>query len=559
MYSGPSRRDFLKMAGGVAGAALAGKTLYAHHHPRPMPQSMKYLDQRIYLHNMEIVAHVPGAGGFGSQVMTTPGGQRVLFHGIGAFDVTDPRNPKVIYRSGANGLGVGFGQLAYNKDHKKWFLMQASQTPYFTTEHMPGGKYSAPETIQQFKDWKGLRGIRMIDVTDPTSPVQVSEWSTGSTSSGVHPDSYFYDGGKYAYLDVAPDETYTGMIANLTPYSNCLMIVDVSDPANIKEVSRWHVPGQRAGVPGETQMLKKWKCLEGRGTEKIPDKPLTMEEATSVFKELKFAAFDRMPYTMSHLPFYVPKRAEDGGTIAYGSWSAFGFIIHDISDIKNPKPIGRFDPAPEYGMDGIPFHTIWLGFLDRGFVVTIPESLNPDCNESYLPCWVVDVRNPRNPVPIAQLPRPNVPPDAPFDDFCLSRGRFSPHLPPSLTAPGRMSRTILPVSWFNAGVRVFDLSVPTAPSEVAYFVSPHGGKLSPECADDPDKLEGDLRKKCDDEGNSYNRPTDTMFAEWDRNLIYAGTTTGLYILSTPALGKPVLGAMPAREWSLPGLNAGAPA
>jgi len=38
-----------------------------------------------------------------------------------------------------------------------------------------------------------------------------------------------------------------------------------------------------------------------------------------------------------------------------------------------------------------------------------------------------------------------------------------------------------------------------------------------------------------------------------------GTTTGVYILSTPALGKPTLGAMPVTEWSLPQLNAGAPA
>jgi hypothetical protein len=91
----------------------------------------------------------------------------------------------------------------------------------------------------------------------------------------------------------------------------------------------------------------------------------------------------------------------------------------------------------------------------------------------------------------------------------------------------------------------------------AYFVAPHGGSLSPECAESPDKLEGDVMKRCDEQVNSYNRPTDQVFVEWDRNLIYAGTTTGLYILSTPALGKPVLGAMPVTEWSLPQLNAGA--
>jgi len=230
----------------------------------------------------------------------------------------------------------------------------------------------------------------------------------------------------------------------------------------------------------------------------------------------------------------------------------------DLSNIAKPQAIGRFDPTPEYGMDGIPFHTVWLGFLDRGFVLTIPEAMNPDCNESWLPSWIIDVRDPRNPVAIAQLPRPKPPADAPFDDFCYARGRFSPHLTPSLTAPGRMSQTIVPMSYFNAGIRLYDLSNPLAPREVAYFVAPHGGTLSNECRDGLDLLEGETRKKCDEEGNSYDRPVDTITVEWDRNLIYAGTTTGLYILSSPAMGKPVLGPMPVREWSLPGLNVGAP-
>ncbi len=178
-------------------------------------------------------------------------------------------------------------------------------------------------------------------------------------------------------------------------------------------------------------------------------------------------------------------------------------------------------------MDGIPFHTVWLGMLDRGFVITNPESMNPDCNESYLPSWVIDVRDPTNPVAISQLPRPKPPADAPFDDFCFARGRFSPHIAPALTAPGKPSQHIHVLSWFNAGLRVFDLSNPYSPQEVAYFVAPHGGELSPECvaplAGEGKLLEGELAKKCDDQANSYNRPTDQCFVEWDRNLLYAGS------------------------------------
>jgi hypothetical protein len=551
----PARRDFLKLAAGTVavGATAAATQGLAHHHPRPSPQSAPYLDQRMYFNNMELIGHLPGAGRSGGmQMMSAPGGQRLIFQGNDVFDVTDPRNPRFVNKGNAAG-----GQLAYNSQLRKWILIQSSAVPYVSIPFMPGGRFTNPKVNEEYKNWKGLRGIRMWDASDPARLSQISEFSTGQTGSGSHGDSMFYDGGKYAYIDCAPDETYTGILANLTPYSNCLMIVDVSDPSNVKEVSRYWVPGQRAGVPGEVEHLKKWKFLQGRGVEKIPDHPLSIDEATEVFAKLRFP-LDRMPYTMSHLPLYVPKRIEDGGKIGYGTWSAFGFMTHDLSDIKNPKVIGRFDPTPAYGLDGIPFHSMYLGMLDRGIIVTNSEPLNPDCNESWLPNWVLDVRDPRNPVPIAQLPRPKPPADAPYTDFCFARGRFGAHITPSLNAPGKMSNTFMALSFFNAGIRCYDLSDPTQPKEVASFVAPHGGTLSPECVD-PVDYDSPTARACDKEALGYNRPTDQIFIEWDRNLIYAGTTSGVYILSTPALGKPVLGAMPVKEWALPHLNAGAPA
>jgi hypothetical protein len=38
--------------------------------------------------------------------------------------------------------------------------------------------------------------------------------------------------------------------------------------------------------------------------------------------------------------------------------------------------------------------------------------------------------------------------------------------------------------------------------------------------------------------------------------MWAGTGTGLYCVTSPSLGKPVLEPMPVREWTLAGLNAG---
>jgi len=45
-----------------------------------------------------------------------------------------------------------------------------------------------------------------------------------------------------------------------------------------------------------------------------------------------------------------------------------------------------------------------------------------------------------------------------------------------------------------------------------------------------------------------------MFIEWDRKLIWAATDTGLYLLTSPELGDPVLEPLPVTEWNLPDLN-----
>ena len=52
------------------------------------------------------------------------------------------------------------------------------------------------------------------------------------------------------------------------------------------------------------------------------------------------------------------------------------------------------------------------------------------------------------------------------------------------------------------------------------------------------------------------RTVDNVFIEWDRKLIWAATDSGLYLLSAPALGDPVLSPMPVREWALPSINKG---
>ena len=281
-----------------------------------------------------------------------------------------------------------------------------------------------------------------------------------------------------------------------------LMFIDVSDPTQPKFVANWWLPGQREG---EEEAYNKWREYG-----------------------------DKKSFTTLHGPMYVPQKIEDGGKYGYSAFSALGMMIHDLSDIKNPKLAGRFYPKVQPG--AIPFHTIDIARLNRGFVITNPEALNPDCNEPYQPLWIVDVRNPAEPKAISQLPVPVPPPDAPYRTFCDKRGRFGSHNPPHMKAPGVPDANFTAYTFFNAGMQMFDIKDPAQPRNVGYFIPPQPGSL--------------------DDYLSYPRDTDNVFVEWDRKLMWVGTGTGLYLVVAPALGKPIVEPMAVKQWSLLGLNVG---
>ena len=516
-----SRRALLKNAAGAAlaaagaslsgvldaGAQVTGLTPGGGKVPfRLPPGALNYLDRKQYIHNMDIHAHLPGAsinGGEPLMAMWAKGRQRMLPGSGGWIDISDAKNP-VVVKTERRGAG---GAVVYNTKLRKWIAMSSAAAPLTSaTPEFPYGQYDK-ELRDRTINFKGLRGIRTWDVTDPAKPNLLQEFSTGEKGMGTHMN--FYDGGKYAYLECAWDDQLRMENAQ-RPMSHGLMIVDMSDPARVKEVSRWWVPGQRRGEEDE-------------------------------YKKFTFAG-DESSWTSSHGALTVPKRVEDGGTVGYGGFGAFGMYVMDLTDITKPKPYGKVRYEYET-IGGIPFHTCHPVIADaahprlQNIVIGIPETIQADCREPYKIPYVVDVKDPRNPRIIGFFPRPVAPPDAPYSDFCFARGRFGSHNTQCWLAPGAAHPEIMAITWFNAGIRVFDLSNPLAPKEVAWFVPPRGGEI--------DKYESWWRGTSED-----------VFVEWDRNLIWLGTHEGSYCLSTPALGKPVLEPRKVGKWSVAHCNVG---
>jgi hypothetical protein len=513
-YNGITRRDFIKFgivtgAAAIVGPAMLG-TAYANRHAHPHPGSLDYLDRNTHIKNMEVIGNFQlGDDRGGKMQMMAVGPRRFLFQDGDVIEVSNPRQPRLVKKHAFEGNQL---QLAYNKKLGKWILIAAAGAiTTSTTQKAPNGKYDDPMMIEAVRARPGLRGIRIYDATDPANIVLLSEFSTDGgdpkrpiqTGSGTHRN--YYDGGQYAYLDTAPDDSFIHMESPIRYHANGIMIVDVSDPAQPRQVAMWWVPGQRLGEEAE---YKQWREYG-----------------------------DKSSFTSVHGAMIVPKKVEDGGKFGYSAYGSFGMLIHDLSDIKNPRLIGRFLPEYKYTRStSIAVHTVDAARLDRGIVITNPEALNPDCNEPYVPSWVVDVRDPVKPKAIAQLPVPVPPPNAPYKNFCDKRGRFGTHNPPHVKAPGKPDPNFTCYSYFNAGLQCYDIRDLKSPKIVAYFIPPQGGDL--------------------EKFNSFNRTVDNVFVEWDRKLIWVASDTGLYVVATPALGKPILGPLPVREWSLPGLNEG---
>jgi hypothetical protein len=519
--AGLSRRDLLKRgAGAVLAAAGAGLTcaigaraqqagLYTSNLPPELPLplgSLSYLDQKQYIHNMEIISHLPGStisGGEPLMVMWARGKQRLLPAGGGFVDISDPKNPAVLNQ----GVIKGGGCVVFNTKLRKWIMMSTAAQPLTgAVPEYPHGQYDK-ELRAKVLAYKGLRGIRNYDITDPTKPNLLQEFNTGEKGNGTHHN--FYDGGKYAYLDCGWDDQLR-LENHQRPFSNGVMIVDMTDPAAVKEVSRWWVPGQRL-------------------------------EEEEEYKKYIFAG-DRTSWTGNHGALTVPKRVEDGGTVGYGGFGAFGMYVMDLSDITKPKPFGKLQY--EFNAFGtIPYHTVLPIISDaahphlQNLLVCTHEALEADCREVYHTPYVIDVKDPHNPKIIGFFPRPQPPSDAPYTDFCFARGRFGSHNTQCLVQPGAPKPNFVAMSWFNAGIRIFDISDPTQPKEVAWFVPSRDGDIN--------KYE-----------TWWRGTTENVVVEWDRNLIWIGTHEGTYCLSSPSLGKPALEPRKIEKWSMAHCNLG---
>ena len=255
-------------------------------------------------------------------------------------------------------------------------------------------------------------GFLIWDLATPEAPVQLGHFRTGG--NGTHRN--YYDGGGYVYATGLPKD-YDGHI---------LQIVDINDPTNPVEISRWWRKGQWVG--GGEQGVQHGTLLHG-------------------------GAYVR-------------------GNRAYLPYSAGGFVILDITDKRVPKLIGELPFSPPF-QSFIGVHTA-LPLTERNLVVVNSEAIRENCDEPLGYAGIVDIRDETCPRLISLLPLPQPPQSAPYRNFCEKGGRFGPHNQHQWQYQHILlhDENSVFLTYFNAGLRVFDISDALLPREIAFFVPP---------------------------------------------------------------------------------------
>jgi hypothetical protein len=218
-------------------------------------------------------------------------------------------------------------------------------------------------------------------------------------------------GGRGAHRLVYTGGRYAHMSATPTGFADRIWVVlDLADPARPEEVARWWWPGQG---PGEEQS---WP--EGE----------------------RFAA---------HHALFEGDRAYLG----YGDGN---LVVLDVSEISSPQRIGGVE------WDGAETHTC-LPLEGRGLVVCTDEQVRNGPEAPSRRVRVVDVSDPAAPRVVGVCPEPE-------GDYAQRGMRFGPHNLHENRPGTYRSDSLVFATYFNAGLRVYDVADPAVPVEVAHWV-----------------------------------------------------------------------------------------
>jgi hypothetical protein len=260
-------------------------------------------------------------------------------------------------------------------------------------------------------DAPATTGIYVFDLRDdPIRPALLSHYDTGGR--GTHRN--FWAGGDLAVLTTTPEGFQHRM----------LVFVDLSDPTRPVERSRWWWPGQHV-AGGE-----------------VPEYEV-----------------------YAHGPAYVHEGR------AYVGYGRVGMVVLDVEDPDAPHLVDRVDFG-DFGAARPGCHSA-VPIPGRDLLVVNSEAHQDSVGEIDALNYTVVVRQDGDDHKIiSAFPMPRPEPGLGYRNYYEKGGRFGPHNQHHHQGQPHLApnRDLVYMTYFNAGLRIFDISDEFMPEEVAYFV-----------------------------------------------------------------------------------------
>ncbi len=410
-----------------------------------------------------------------------------------------------------------------------------------------------------------VNGMSILDVTDPSAPVLLRHVPpTGDQASGTQ-HVQVCDGSMLPNGD--PDRVYLVRTNGLLSYE----MFDVTDPAEpqfLRTIATTGVSARGESSRGNRETHKiQWECESGIGyfngtaegwrvTRLLQAFDLADPEQPRHIRDFGLVGWQPgaegpLPANSIsglHQPFVVGNRMYLG----YGSGNDGTLQILDRDKFLNgdPEADDPFAPTPEnllypqiarldmpaywgvhtakpiYGIE-VPDYDDDAKNRVRDFLL-IPSEAGGDarrCQSTRDVMFIVDITQEDKPFPVSTYQVSEEP-----GDFCNRGGRFGPHSVNDAYHPG-FDKTLVVLSYFNAGIRAVDIRNPFRPVEVGYFIPEVTENTIESCVD----IDGS--EICDIVIQTNNVNID------DRGYIYAvdRSSTGLHIVELTGEAREIVG------------------
>jgi hypothetical protein len=324
------------------------------------------------------------------------------------------------------------------------------------------------------------RGFSIVDVRDPRAPKSVGYVPAPVNTWNVHlqvadglllvingkdvfADPAFADERSY-YQAAAGTALGTASGTQKRDWTGGMAVYDLADPAKPRRIGFMEVPGSIHRiwyVGGRWAYMS--ALLEGFNdfifiTVDMSDLANPKPVGRYWLPGMNTAAGETPTWPANRK--YGLHHAIISGDVAYGAWRDAGLVIMDVADKAEPKLIVHRNWAPPFGGGT---HNA-LPIPERDLLIVLDESVLDHQEDGEKLIWVFDIRDVTNPVSIATFPSPT---DA---DYAALGGHFGPHNLHENRPGSYVSQNLIFTTYQNAGVRVFDISDAYRPKEVAALV-----------------------------------------------------------------------------------------